>query len=185
MNYRVLYTCICLFCALLIAVLPVTAVLPATASQTMLESPPILKTYIPENPSHDEHFFAQVTEYMEQLSGNILNVRDDFRFFTLLASGYNIEDHATAQQLLDFLFYSAKAGDHYQQAVANKGLFFTPINAENEDLLAKEYRALAEKTFNSCDACQEYYPDFVMYSLPSGGDEEPESAYQFTGKLGF
>lgn len=180
MNCRVLYICIYLVGALLIAAFPVTA------SPTDIESPPILKIYVADIPSADELFFAQVTEFIAQMSDQELNVGDDLRFFTLLASGYNIEDHSAAQQLINFLFYSAKAGEHYQQYRTNKDRYFTPINAEGEYLLAEEYRSLAEKTFDSCNVCQEYYPDFVMYTLPSKVDDEvSDSEYQFTGKLGF
>lgn len=179
MSYRILCTCICLLAALLIAVLPVTA------SQTAVESPPILKKYIADYPSDDELFFTQVTEFMARISDQPLNLSDELRFFTLLASGYNIEDHSVAQQFIDFLFYSAKAGEHHKQYQANTGRYFTPINAESEYLLAEEYRALAEKTFNSCEVCQEYYPDFVMYTLPSKENEETDDQYEFTGKLGF
>jgi hypothetical protein len=179
MDHRVLYTCICLLGVLAFIALPVVT------SQTILESPPILKKYVAEIPSDDEHFFVQVTEFMTQLSDQTLNVRSDLRFFALLASGYNIENRTAAQKLIDFLFYSAKAGEHYQQYIANKDRYFTPISAENENLLAKEYRTLAEKTFNSCDICQEYYPDFVMYTLPSAEDGASGELYQFTGRLGF
>jgi len=179
MDHRALYTRICLLGVLVFLALPVVT------GQTILESPPILKKYVDEIPSDDEHFFIQVTEFMTQLSDQTLNVRSDLRYFTLLASGYNIENRAAAQKLIDFLFYSAKAGEHYQQYVAHKDRYFTPISAENENILAKEYRALAEKTFHSCDICQEYYPDFVMYTLPSTEDSTSDGRYQFTGRLGF
>ena len=179
MNRRVLYTCICLLGVLL------TAALPVIASQTIIESPPNLKIYVANVSSDDEHFFAQVTEFMAQLSDQDLNVSEDLWFFALLASGYNIEDHNTAQQLINFLFYSARAGEHYKQYLMNKDHFFTPISAEDEYLLAKEYQSLAEKTFDSCEVCQEYYPDFVMYTLPEKVDEVSDSQYIFTGKLGF
>ncbi|MDR2855495.1 MAG: hypothetical protein LBV40_05005 [Methanomicrobiales archaeon] len=179
MNYRVLYTCICLLGALFIAAFP------ATAIQTNIASPPILRNYVAEIPSADEHFMEQVTEFIEQMSDQTLNVRDDLLFFPLLASGYNIKDHSTAQKLIDFLFYSAKAGEHYQQYRANKERYFTPINPEEEYLLAEEYRSLAEKTFEACESCQEYFPDFVMYTLPSKEDQISDDGYQFTGKLGF
>jgi len=179
MKYRILYTCICLLSAFLIVALPVTA------NQTILGSPPILKTYVASSPSDDERFFAKVTEFMAQLSGQPLPLSDELFFFTLLASGYNIENHNTAQQLINFLFYSAKAGEHYQQYEMNKGRYFTAINPEAESAIAQEYRLLAEKVFQSCDSCQEYYPDFVMYVLPDMKSEESESPYKFTGRLGF
>ncbi|MDR2855266.1 MAG: hypothetical protein LBV40_03805 [Methanomicrobiales archaeon] len=179
MNSKVLYICTCLLGALLIATLPVTA------AQAELKSPPILKKYVSDVPSYDEYFFTQVTGFMEKLSDQELNVRDDLRFFALLASGYNIQDHNLAQKLINFLFYSVQAGEHYQQYRNNKDRPFTPINAQDEYVLAKEYLALAEKTFNACDICQERYPDFVMYTLPSEENTASDSGYQFTGKLGF
>ena len=178
MNYRVLCSCICLICAFFITA-------PVGAASFDIASPPILKIYVPTTPSNDEYFFEQASAFLSQLSNQTLssNIGDELLFFPLLASGYNIEDYDTAQQLINFLFYSAQAGDHYRQYQRNRESFFTPINADGEYDIAKEYVGLAEKTFASCQACQEYYPDFGMYTLPEKEGRMTES--QFTGKLGF
>ena len=178
MNYRVLCSCICFICAFLIAA-------PVIAASLDIASPPILKIYVANSSSDDEYFFEQVSAFMTQLSDQPLssNIGDELLFFPLLASGYNIENYETGQQLINFLFYSAQAGDHFRQYQRNKDSFFTPINAEGEYEVAEEYRSLAEKTFTACKACQEYFPDFVMYILPEKEGRTTDS--QFTGKLGF
>ena len=178
MNYRVLCSCICLICAFFITA-------PVGAASLNIASAPILKVYVPNTPSNDEYFFEQTGTFLSQLSNQTLssNVGDELLFFPLLASGYNIEDYDTAQQLINFLFYSAQVWDHYMQYQRNKGSLFTPINADDEYNIAEEYRVLAEKTFTSCKACQELYPDFVMYTLPE--KEGITDDIRYTGRLGF
>jgi hypothetical protein len=159
-------------------------IVPPVMALTGVASPPILKEYVASTPSADERFFEQVTDFMAQLSGGTVSSGDELWFFTLLASGYNIEEHKLAQEMINFLFYTAKAGEHYAQYRSNWEVRFTPINADTEYTLSKEYLSLAEKAFDSCEACKEYYPDFVMYSLPA--KELTSSApSQYTGKLGF
>jgi hypothetical protein len=155
----------------------------AAANSVEVESPPILKTYVTSTPSVDDHCFEQVTDFMTQLSEATLSSGDEYWCFTLLASGYNIEEHELAQKLIAFLFYTGKAGQHYEQYLSNWEVRFTPVNANTEYTLAEEYLALAKKTFDSCEACKEHYPDFVMYTLPK--KEDSSSAPVFTGKLGF
>ena len=162
-------------------------VVPSVAALTVSASPPILKLYVANSPSDDERFFEQVTDFMTQLSGQTLSpavyVGDKLRFFPFLASGYNIEEQKLAQELINFLFYTAKAQEHYGGYRSDLGFRFTPFNAENEYAIAQEYVNLAKKTFNSCKACQERYPDFVMYTLPE--KEEDSSGLRYTGLLGF
>ena len=177
MNGLALHSYILLLIVLLIAV-PCVA-----ANSAEIASPPVLKDYVASTPSVDDHFFEQVTGFMTRLSGGTVSSGDDFWFFTLLASGYNIEEHELAQKLITFLFYTGKAGQHYEQYRANWEVRFTPVNANAEYTLAQEYLTLAKKVFDSCEACKELYPDFVMYSLPE--KEQGSSAPQFTGRLGF
>jgi len=146
---------------LLLAILFIAA--PVAA---LTESPPILKPYVNSTPAVDDHFFRQVSDYMTQLSGQTVSSGDDLWFFTLLASGYNIEEHKLAQEFINFLFYTAKAGQHYDQSQNLLLSRFIPVANSGDYGLAETYLTLAKKAFNSCEACQERYPDFEMYTLP-------------------
>ena len=175
MNRVALHPYLLFLIVLLIAVPCVTS--------AEVASPPVLKPYVESTPAVDEKFFEQVTDFMTRLSEGTLSSGDEYWFFTVLASGYNIEQHELAQKLIAFLFYTGEAGRGYEQYRANWEVRFTPVNANAQYALAQEYLALAKKTFDSCEECKEYYPDFVMYTLPE--KEQGSSAPTFTGKLGF
>jgi hypothetical protein len=137
-------------------------------------------------PTDDARFFVSVSEFMTTLSGEPVptGTTQTMEFFTLLSSAYNIEENAIAQQYIDFLFYIAKAGEHYSQHVSSSQFRFTPIDFTAEYEIAREYLAAAEKVLKNCEVCAEQYPDFVMPTLPEGAVRDME-AVEFTGRLTF
>ena len=179
MTYRILL--VSAMCLLFL-----TAAIPGSASQFELESPPILKLYMEDMPTDDALFFEKVSEFMTSLSGQTVptgSAQTEVQFFTLLSSAYNIEEHATAQLFINFLFYTAKAGEHFGQHVSNSQIRFTPIDVNAEYTLAEEYIDAAKEILADCEVCAEYYPDFVMCILPEKATKE--SDIEFTGKLTF